>query len=229
MQKLLLPHIILPAEFVQLLKSNITASTPLPEIFDVLKKNQALYGVLEKAFKGFDDGRGFEKTVVALGWANFRDRLASVYVYRNIHGQFPHSTSMDLVDDIKQLENRFANHGVHGYARVFLLGFYLRLANLQIQKRENNKFLEIKLPEELSVLLRLSQGRSERIDWLILIILHLHNSLGDKMLLSALTAGRKFEELYPLMSSDARKQMMDNLLAYGASINETDIFVYDKV
>lgn len=229
MQKFFLPHVILPTEFVSLLKSNISATTPSNTIVTELKKNQALYLSLEKGFKEFDDGRGFEKTMAALGWSNFRDRLSSIYVYKSIFGQFPLMTSMDLVEDIKVFENRYSGHSVHGLSRVFLLGFYLRLANLQIQQRESNKFLEIKVPDEVSNLLKLSQGRSEKIDWLILILMHLMSALGYKMVAGALANGRKFQEIYSLMSSEAKKQMMDSLLAYGASIFEQDTFVYDKV
>jgi hypothetical protein len=229
MNKLVFPHVILPSEFVQLLKANITASTPVIEILDVLRKNRALFRVLEQAFKNLDDGRGFEKTCTALGWANFRDRLASVYIFRSLHGQFPISTSMELVEEIKQLEGRFFGHGVQGPSRAFLLGFYLRLATIHIQKRENNKFLEITIPEDLLPLLRLSQGRSEKIDWLILILLHLYNSLGAEMTTMALKAGRTFDEMYPLMTPQARKSMMDNFLVYAASTRESDIFIYDKV
>jgi hypothetical protein len=229
MQKLQLPHVILPVEFVTLLKSNLSVTTSPSPIFDVIRPNQAVYLTLEKAFKEFDDGRGLEKTMIALGWSNFRDRMASLYIYKSIHGNFPKVTSMDLVEDIKQLEMRFSNHGVNSFSRVFLLGFYLRLANIQIQKRENNKFIEIKIPEVIGAYLKLSQGRSEKIDWLILIILHLQNGLGDKMLMNALMQGKKFDELYELMSPENKKLMLENLLAYGASIQEQDIFLYDKI
>lgn len=229
MHKFHLPHVILPMEYVSLLKANISATTPSNLVVDELKKNQALYLTLEKCFKEFDDGRGFEKTMAALGWANFRDRLASIYVHKSIFGHYPLKTSMDLVEDIKTFENRCSSHSVHGLSRTFLLGFYFRMANTQLQQRENNKFLEIKVPDEITSLLKLSQGRSDKIDWLILILMHLVSNLGDKMVAGALANGRKFQDLYPLMSQDGKKQMMDNLLSYGASIYEQDTFVYDKV
>lgn len=229
MQKLTLPYITLPSEFVTLLKSNLSITTSPAPIFDVIRPNQAIYLTLEKAFKEFDDGRGLEKTMIALGWSNFRDRMASVYIYKAIHGYYPKSTSMDLIEDLKDLENRFINHGVNSFSRVFLLGFYLRLANIQTQRRENNKFLEIKVPEVIGAFLKLSQGRSEKIDWLILIIMHLLNGLGDKLLMNSLMQGKKFDELYELLSPENKKNMMENLLAYGASIQEPDIFLYDKI
>lgn len=229
MQKIHLPHIVLPSEFINLLTSHLALTSSGAAIFDVIRPNQALYNVLENSFKEFDDGRGLEKTMTALGWSNFRDRMASLYVHKTIHGEYPNKTSMELVDEIKDFENRYIGHSVQSHSRVFLLGFYLKLANIQVQKRSNNKFLEIKLPEELGVFLKLSQGRSEKTDWLILITLHLLMGLGDKLLMNSLVSGKSFNELYFLLSSDYRKMMMNNLLGYGASIKEQDIFIYDKV
>lgn len=203
-------------------------SSPAP-VFDVIRPNQALYLSLERSFKEFDDGRGLEKTMMALGWSNFRDRFASLYVYKAIHGHFPIKTSMDLIEDIRELENRFLNHSIGGVSRVFLLGFYLRLANIQIQRRESNKFLEIKVPLEINSILRLSQGRSEKLDWLILILMHLISALGDKLVINSIAGGKKMNEFYELMSPEARLQMHNNLLAYGASINEPDMFLYEKI
>lgn len=229
MQKFHLPHVILPAEFITLLKANLPTSTSSQEIFDVIRPNEALYSILEVGFREFNDGRGLEKTITALGWSNFRDRMASLYIHKTIFGHYPNQTSMELVEDIKNLEARFIDNGIHGSSRIFLLGFYLRLANIQIQKRENNQFLEIKIPEEIAPILKISQGRTEKIDWLILMIMHLLKGLGEKIVINSLVSGKSFDELYSMMSSDARKNMMENLLAYGTSIREPDIFIYDKI
>ncbi len=224
-----LPYTVLPSEFITLLKANLSVvATPAP-IFDIIRPNQALYTNLEKAFKDFDDGRGLEKTMLALGWPHFRDRMASIFLYKKIYGTYPVSTSMELVEDIKNLETRFVQHAVHGVSRLFLLGFYLKLANIEIQHRESNQFLEITVPEEIGPLLDLTQGRSEKVDWLILILMHLLQGLGEKMLTNALVGGKKFQELYELLPPEARSKMLNNLLAYGASINESEIFLYEKI
>jgi hypothetical protein len=229
MIKLHFPFVNLPQEFVTLLKSNISVTSSAAPVMDVIRHNRALVSILDTAFQEFNDGRGLDKVMVALGWSNFRERMASVYIYKSLYGDFPTKTDMELVDEIKSLEDHFSSHTVNSYSRVFLLGFYLRLANLEIQHREDNKFLEIKIPPEIGSLLKLSQGRSAKIDWLILILLHLHADLGEKMLMNYLVAGKKFEELYQLMSKDAQEIMSQNLLAYGASIQEPDVFLYEKV
>lgn len=224
-----LPYTVLPAEFISLLKSNLSVVATAAPIFDIIRPNQALYMNLERAFKDFDDGRGLEKTMLALGWPHFRDRMASMFLYKKIYGSYPVTTSMELVEDIKNLEAKFSNHAVHGVSRLFLLGFYLKLANIEIQHRENNQYLEITVPDEIKGLLDISQGRSEKVDWLILILMHLQEGLGEKMLVNGLVSGKKFQDLYELLPAEARSKMLNNLLAYGASINESEIFLYEKI
>lgn len=229
MKKLRLPFVLLPVEFLNLLKSNLFVTTSPDPVFENIRPNRALYYTLEKSFKEFDDGRGLEKTMMALGWSNFRDRMASIFVYKAIHGEYPVQTSMDLVEDIKNLEQKYSQHGVHSYSRLFLLGFYLRLAKIQIQKLEQNQYLEIVVPDTIAAILKVSQGRAEKMDWLILITMHLIEAFGDKMLLNALMSGKNFEDLYDLMPPEARARMSENLLAYAASIRESEIFLYEKI
>lgn len=229
MKKLHLPYVKLPKEYTVLLKSNLSTVTSPAQVFDSLRPNQALYRVLEVAFKEFDDGRGVEKLVTGLGWPNFRERMASLYVYKAIYGDYPSKTNMDLVEDIRRLEGAFNDHGVHGYSRLFLLGFYIRLANIQTQTGTQNHFAEVTVPDHVKTLLRLSQGRSEKIDWLILVLMHLAESIGVEHLSRLISTGSKFDDLYTLMPPESRESMHRNLLAYGASVGEPDFFLYEKV
>lgn len=229
MSQLQLPYVKMPMEFSSLLKSNLSVVQSPSTVFDVLRPNRALYHVLEVSFKEFDDGRGVEKLVIGLGWPNFRERMASLYVYKTIFGEFPSKTSMDLVDDIKNFEISYRDYGVHGYSRLFLLGLYVKLANIQTQHQHDGKVPEIKVPPSLHLLLKLSQGRSEKIDWLILILMHLMSSMGEKALSQYLNEGKKMDELYGMMLQVDRELMQRNLLAYAASIYEPDFFLYEKV
>lgn len=230
MKELRLIYAHLPQEFVTLLKSNLSGQIEPSAVFSIIRPNKALYSMLEKSFKHLDDGRGLEKIMLAQGWNNFRNRVASLYVSKAIYGHYPLKTDMSLVEDLTQFEQDFQGHGVQSNSRIFLLGFYLKLAQLSLQQTEGNRFFEIEISKP-SVLkaLKLTQGRSQRLDILILTLSHLIQGLGEKTLTNAIVQGKSFSEIYDSLSDRDRKLMHDNLLAYGASIGEDDIFLYEKV
>ena len=229
MNRIEMPYVSMPKEFVTLLKSNLSVVNTPDTVFEIIRPNRALYSILESTFSEFNDGRGLEKLMLALGWHNFRDRMASLYVYKSIYGEYPTKTNMELVDDIKAIETRFSDSAVHSYSRLFLLGFYLKLAQVKVRKRDSNRFLELKLPHEIGTVIALSQARTEKPDWLLLIVTHFQIAFGTKNLINGLMAGKKFDELYELMIPEQRELMHRNLLAYGASIHEPETFLYGKV
>ena len=229
MKKMPFPHVILPKEFVQLLKTNLSSGNT-SAIFDIVRPNRGLYEVLDVAFSEFNDGRGLEKTMVALGWSNFRDRFASLYIYKAIHGRFPLKTDMGLVEDIQKFESLYFDTSVSGQSRIFLLGFYLKLAQIRIQELEKNKFIEFRLPEETILpILKMTPARAEKIDWVILMIYHFAEAIGEKSLTGALLSGKTFDDLYGMMAEESRKRMHENFLSYGMSIQEPETFLYEKV
>lgn len=229
MRNLHLPYVKMPEELTGLLKMNLSVVTSPSQIFDGVRMNFALMRVLETTFQEFDDGRGVEKVMIGLGWPNFRERWGSLYIYKAIHGNYPAKTNMELVEEIKKVEAKYDEFALHGYSRLFLLGLYLKLANLELQNLHDNQYIELKISDHVKNALKLSQGRSEKIDWLILITMHLTAALGEKALLSALISGKKFMDIYGLLSRETREEMNQNLLAYSASIYEPDFFLYEKV
>ncbi len=230
MKKLQFPHVVLPQEFLQLLKTNLSSTSTVGPILDILKITPGLYEVLTVAFQEFNDGRGLEKTMNALGWANFRDRFASIYIYKAIHGQYPLKTDMGLVEDIQKFEATYLDLSVSGNSRAFLLGFYLKIAQIRTQENENNKFLEFRIPDEMILpLLKHSQSRSEKPDWLILMVYQMAQGLGPKAMAGALMNGKTFDEIYSMMDKEARENMHNNLLTYGMSIQEPEMFLFEKI
>lgn len=225
-----LPFINLPLEFITLLKRNLSVVSSADQIFDVLRPNKALYNMLESSFKDLDDGRGLSKTMMALGWHNFRNRVASLYIYKAIYGQYPAKTDLSLVSDLIEFENKFRDQSVQSHSRTFLLAFYLKLAQIHIQQKENNKFLEMNFPhDQILAMLKVSQGRSDKADFLILLTMHLLTGLGEKTLAHSLIAGKNFNQVYEQLTAESRRLLHDNLLSYCASIGESDNFLYEKV
>jgi len=229
MHKFFLPHIVLPSEFLTFLKLNLASANSQNVVSELFHSNVSLEKYLESVFDEFSSGKGLSKSISVLGLHNFRDRLAGIYIHKVLNGQFPTKSQADLIEDVKDFEFRFSGHGIHGVSRSFLLGFYLKMANIENKKKGLGTFTELKIPEEIGAFLRLSQVKSEKIDWLILILLHLLSSLGDKVLLNALMSGKKIDELLLQMSDESRKMMFENLLSYSVSINDPDLFLYEKI
>lgn len=230
MRDLQMTFVNMPEEFVTLLKANLSGQVSPSQVFDIIRPNKALYSLLESSFRDLDDGRGLEKTMLAQGWQNFRNRVASLYIFKTIFGHFPLKSDLALVEDLVKFEADFSAQGVQSNSRIFMLAFYLKLTQLQLQKKENNKFLEVQIPrEEILSILKLTAGRSERTDWLILIVFHLNLGLGAKVLVDAIISGKSFDEIYSQMSPSARAFMHGNLLSYSASIFEPENFLYEKI
>lgn len=217
----------MPEEFVTLLKSNLGGTPQASEIFKILRNNPALIMVMERAFAEFDDGRGLEKVMSALGWSSFKDRLASLYISKNLYGKYSHNTDTELIEDIKKLESSFHQFEVSSYSRLFLLGFYIRLANIKQQTLKEGSLIQI--PHGAFRVLSFLEGRAERIDWLILIISHLLMSFDEELIINQLGQNKKIDDFYELMSSSDRQLMFENLLSYGASIGEQDFVLYAKI
>lgn len=222
-----LPFIRMPEEFVILLKSNM-GGTPQPsDVFKILRNNPALMMVMEKAFSEFDDGRGIEKIMAALGWSSFRDRLSSLYVSKSLYGKFSHVTDLEVIEDIKKFESLYHQFEVSSYSRLYLLGFYIRLANIKQQTLKEGQLIQI--PPQVAKILSVLEGRAERIDWLILIISHLLMSFDEMLIINHLSQQKKIDDFYELMSTSDRQLMFENLLSYGASIGEQDFVLYAKI
>lgn len=217
----------MPQEFVTLLKTSMGA-TPLPsEVFKVLRANPALTMVMERAFAQFDDGRGVEKVMAALGWLSFRDRLCSLYVSKSLYGKYSHVTDLEIISGIKELESTYQQFAVNSFSRLFLLGFYIQLVNIRYENLKDGQIIQI--PPQVANILSVLEGRSERIDWLILIISHLLLSFDEQLIINHLSQQKTIDDFYELMSSADRQLMFENLLSYGASIGEQDFVLYAKI
>lgn len=227
----LLPTLVLPKEFVDFLKrpvSSLGGGEGL--VYKAMQENRGLALVLDRAFKEFDEHKlGLDKVMTTLGWAHFRERLASVYLFKAINGVFPQHTDMDLVSDLHDFENRFVDRAVAGNSRVFLLGFYLRLWNIQRSEDAHTVLDPIEMPTTVDAALVAIPGKSSKIDWLMLLCWHFDSFLGSQKFQSMLKAGTDYRSLLALLTPAQARVLTINLLAYGASVGETDPFLYERI
>ncbi len=224
-----LPALVMPQEFITLLKTpgvTLTAGSP---VLTMLRSSPALSVVMERAFAEFNEHKiGLEKIAGTLGWANFRDRMASVYLFKALHGSFPLKTDMELVADIQSFEARFQDRSVHGNARLFLLGLYLKFFNIYLSMREDVSD-EVKISEDVDRVLNLSKVKTDRPDLLILIVWHLTTFLGTAAVTNEIKSGIQWEAMFEKLSETQKFHLVSNLLSYGASIQEDDTFLFERI
>ncbi len=223
-----LPALVLPKEFLTLLKE-LNSSQKSSQIIAILRANPALSMILEKAFQEFDENKiGIEKITTTLGWDHFRDRMSSVYIFKILNSVFPDKTDMDLVEDIKVLENRFSDKSIAGDSRLFMLGFYLKILNLYESSQETDVSLT-QVSASVEKILALSKVRTDKADWLVMLVWHLCEFLGEYKLTELVSKGTSWSEIYQHLSEDQKFHLVSNLLSYGASIREDDPFLFERI
>jgi hypothetical protein len=223
-----LPALVLPTEFVTCLKDS-NYQTGNSGLFSYLRQSPGLLMVLERAFDEFNEHQiGLEKIVTTLGWEHFRDRMCSVYLFKILNSSFPEKTDLELVEEIKSVEKRFSDRSLAGNSRLFLLGFYLKVFNLYESFQENPKD-PTKIPMTVDRALALSKARTDKPDWLILLCWHMDQFLGSQKLTDAIKAGESWDKLYEQLTSAQKFHLISNLLSYGASIEEDDPFLYERI
>ena len=223
-----LPALVLPKEFLTLLKEPNSAQKS-SQIIAILRASPALSMVLDSAFQEFDENKiGLEKISTTLGWDHFRDRMASVYVFKILNSVFPDKTDMDLVEDIKFFEKRFGDKTLAGDSRLFMLGFYLKIFNL-FEMNQDTDVLATKVPASVDKILALSKARTDKADWLVLLTWHLCEFLGEYKLVELVSKATPWPALYALLSDEQKFHLVSNLLSYGASIREDDPFLFERI
>lgn len=78
--------------------------------------------------------------------------------------------------------------------------------------------------KDLIDLLKFSKARSQYPDWMLLLLYHFDNFFGREKLTEFLKTSTPYEKIYEQLTHDQKASLCLNLLAYGYSINEPDIF-----
>ena len=210
----------LPEELVLLLKSNLSLDKDIFNIiFEILKNNRSIELLLNDTFSFFDGEKRFLEMIRSLGWLHFRDRLTALYLNQIKDGHYHSQIDTTILNDLLILEQKLEDHTIQWGARSYLLGIYLTALKLS----DDN--FHFKIPNVVFDLLKVSRGRIEKIDWMVLTLWHFSNFLGDKKLHEAIVNERKtYQDLYLMLSNSQQKNMLENFLNYSYSIQDSDYF-----
>lgn len=227
------PYVSLPEHFTRLLVSNIQNSTSNNTNLELyINENKELNALVRKIFRDIDPDGFLGKILSISGWSGIRNRLASVYIEYAMTGRFPETANLNLVTDIINIENKLRHFTPPGFSRAFLLGFYAKMTLIHVKKLTDTKSLipglmPLIIKDEHIEFMKHSKSKSIRIDWLMFQLIQLEHFLGTSRMETLLQSGSRYETLFTLLSGEEQKQVIENCMTYGSSINDTEIFIAD--
>lgn len=158
-----------------------------------------------------DVGDRIESILSALGWTNFRDRLAGIFLHYAREREFPRRSDFQEARHLVEFEGRVTAYTTSGHSRAFLLALYLELAGLRV-------------PEGALALLDKGRAKVVRIDWAILLFWHFLEYLGEEELGRLLDQRKGLGTLQDTLKEEQRDQLYGNLLLYSYGIDDQDFF-----
>lgn len=223
------PYVSLPEYYTRLLTSNIQNTTLVNNNLELyINENKELNALVKRIFKDIDPDGFLGKILSISGWIGIRNRLAAVFLEHAMTGKFPEVANLGLVTDLLNVENKLRHFTPLGFNRVFLLAFYAKMSLIKIKmSSDSREFSPLIIKDEHIEFMKLSKAKSVRIDWLMLQLIQFEHFLGLERMNDLLKAETRYASLFSLLSDEEQTQMMDNFMAYGASIYDTDIFTGD--
>lgn len=227
---MIIKYVNLPTDFIDLLKSDMNSRGPG---FKKLKSSYwyegSISSLVKKCYNDIDPSGRFERVIHSLGWLGFRDRLAAAYIEYQLTGQFPNVPDLSYIEDILALEESLKPYTVNGYGRSFLFGFFIKMSMCEkITNGSANELSAIELDSDLLNLLDIGQSKLLQIDWLCLALLQISNYKKITYIRDNLKSGVNFKDLMNDIPSQDRDKIMYNLVTYGSSIKDREIF-FDEV
>ncbi len=224
-----LAYVSLPDHFTKLLVSNIQNSTQSNTNLEMyINENSELNALIKKIFRDIDPDGFLGKILSISGWNGIRNRLAAVYIEYAMTGFFPEAANLSLVTDMINIENKLRHFTPTGFSRSFLLAFYAKMSLIQIKRKDDSvNYTPLILRDEHLEFMKWSKAKSTRIDWLMLQLIQYDHFLGTERMNTFLESGSRYESLFALLSANEQRQMVKNFMTYGASINDSDIFLTD--
>ncbi len=225
----ILPYISMPERFTRLLVANIQNTAQSNTNLEMyINENPELNAIVKKIFRDIDPDGFLGKILSISGWAGIRNRLAAVYIEYYLTGKFPETANVSLVTDIINVENKLRHFTPNGFSRAFLLGFYAKLSLIHVKKiNEEGNISPLIIRDEHIEFMKWSKAKSARIDWLMLQLIQYDHFFGTQRMNTLLQSGSRYESLFALLSANEQKQVIDNFMIYGASINDKDVFLTD--
>jgi hypothetical protein len=225
------PSIQLPDYFITVLKSNMAQrSNFIVELTNYIRHYPSMLGLIRKYFKDVDEQIRLDIILKSMGWENFRNRLAIIFINFEKYHFYPDDLDQSFLPELVTLENKVKAFTTSDNSRAFLLSFYKTIASIKLSPQ--TKVSAIKVPEisqSTIGLLRYANSKLLKVDLVLLILEQLSSLVGERVLNKNLEEKFPFSAIYNLMDEKMKEDFVINLLNYGQSIKEVDLFIKDTI
>ena len=199
-------------------------------IVDYLQEDPFLKLHLRKNLLAGHGTTALEASLVWKGIKGLRDRLCELYLSKLETGKFLEEVELGHTLDVQDFEGRFERFSTLGNFRIFLLGMYLKMKDLESEKLYGQATSFMAVPYEVDEILVDTKAKVQKLDWTILILSSLLKYWDKEELMKAGEVGGKGITEKILKLSDKNKMTFFNDIAtYGHALNEKDFFLYQKV
>lgn len=223
------PYVNLPNDLLEILKGEYhNGKDSLTKLSIAVESKSGLSHLVKKTMGSFDPDRRVEAIIKNLGFEAFRSRLSSVYLHKFEFDHYPSESNLDRVQAITDFNISIQDLSVMNSSRAYLLALYLDFAT--VQKKLDGELAHLNIPTEVVSFLKLKSSKNTKLDWLLLLVWHFVEYFGLEEFKSLLQKyNNEYENIYLSMNEDSRFKMMANMLSYGASIQDMDTFIYERV
>jgi hypothetical protein len=226
------PLVQIPDSLGQLCALNLKNSRKsYSDIYEIIEADPFLNLLVKDVFAPFIKKGGILGMLTALGWEGVRNRLAEAYIYFCRHKKFPSLIELDEVNDVLDIEKRFDFLYSELNSRVFMLGMYLKLC--QVNFEDDPEFQDhdfITIPSEVDEILILGKSKSLNPDWLIIIVWSFYQLFGQEKTAELLLLSKgNMDLIFEKITTEDYEKVIESLLKYGHAVNDTQFFVSRKV
>jgi len=164
------------------------------------------------------------------GVKGIRDRLTSHYLFYLTEGSWAKAPDLSYTLEVQQFEERFSEFSNEWDSRVFMLGCYLRMKDLQLSKLEEPDEYEINISLDLDEVLTHGKAKIEKLDWLIITLKSLLKFTTKEKIITWLNSeSENFYDIVNTLEVSEQKTFLNDLLLYGNAIGDQEFFVFNKV
>ena len=224
-------NVHLPDYFITLLKSNMASRVNfIGEVTNYIMHYPAFLGLIKKYFKDVDEQIRLDVILKSMGWENFRNKMALIYINFEKQGMFLKDIDTSYLGNLLALERQVSSFITSDNSRAFLLSFYKTLGAIKLERlSEKKNYVLPDLNPRTIALLEHANSKIKKVDVVLIILEQLTYLLGYELVKRNLSEKYPFSAIYSQMDEQVKEAFIKNLLIYGQSVNEVELFVKDTI